>query len=294
MFQIHLNEPLGQARRRVALAQVQRALRELQSLETHECIHQLRKRTKKIRALVRLLRSEDEAWYRRENDWFRDLAGEYAGPRDADVALDTCSGLLDEFRDQITPTAFEPILDALEHARAAAFENKDLSADHTALQLSLFKARQRVRDWPVKPIATDVLIDGFGKTYARGRSCLDAAQEDSSQAVWHQWRKRVKYHRYHWKLLQGIWPEIARAWRGELHRLSDLLGCDHDLNQLIDTLVTMDTESHQSRDLLIALARQRSDALRRAALPLGRRLFADDRRVVEGRLSAWLRADGAR
>ena len=53
----------------------------------------------------------------------------------------------------------------------------------------------------------------------------------------HEWRKRVKYHWYHCRLLKNLYKPLMKARRDEAKHLADLLGDDHDLSML-DLLLT--------------------------------------------------------
>jgi CHAD domain-containing protein len=76
--------------RRIAVEQISAMLGEIDdaSLGRDETVHQLRKRCKKLRGLVRLVRPgfEDD---RSENATFRDAARGLSALRDADVLIET-------------------------------------------------------------------------------------------------------------------------------------------------------------------------------------------------------------
>src|SRR5262245_23423066 len=80
--------------------QIDSALDELTSPKSDDSIHAIRKRCKRIRAVLRLMRDElGDAVYRRENHCYRDIAEPLAGARDATVlaaAFDTLTDELDE------------------------------------------------------------------------------------------------------------------------------------------------------------------------------------------------------
>ena len=52
----------------------------------------------------------------------------------------------------------------------------------------------------------------------------------------HEWRKHMKYHWYHARLLRGIWPATMQAHVEAASELADLLGDHHDLTVLRERL----------------------------------------------------------
>lgn len=289
-YRIDLTHSLEKERTRIALAQIDKAIRELDNglLDTREYIHQVRVRMKKLRALLRLYRFADEDWYQRENQWFRELAQEYAGPRDADVAVDTCNNIIKYFEEQVLDLEYDSILKQLDTARSIEFKTGVSTSDLRRLRKLLCESKVRIKNWPVKKLKLNVIINGFGVTYSRGRSALKCCTRDTRPEAWHEWRKRVKYQRYQWKLLQGVWPKLVNSRRHELHRLSNLLGEDHDLYEFIARIERMGIKETGSKEKIIALAKIRSNNVRSAALSLGHKLFADSNKCTKAHLKTLL------
>ncbi|WP_153558836.1 CHAD domain-containing protein [Roseimaritima sediminicola] len=75
-YQIKREESLEQAVRRIACEQIDKAVAELDDprLSRPQAVHQLRKRCKKLRGLLRLVRPAMEKTYAKENACFRDTA----------------------------------------------------------------------------------------------------------------------------------------------------------------------------------------------------------------------------
>ena len=96
---------------RIVNEEIAQALEEIDTpgLERTEAIHEVRKRCKKIRGVLRLVRAQNEELYQRENGWFRDTAKGIAGLRDAEAMIETYDSLLDEFSDQVERRAIAPV-----------------------------------------------------------------------------------------------------------------------------------------------------------------------------------------
>src|SRR6056297_1051257 len=84
---------------RVAREQIGKAVDEIEDeeLDRHETVHQVRKRCKKLRGLVRVVRPAIGDAYDRENACFRDAARSLSSLRDAQSLIDT----LDDLRDYL-------------------------------------------------------------------------------------------------------------------------------------------------------------------------------------------------
>jgi CHAD domain-containing protein len=93
----------------------------------------------------------------------------------------------------------------------------------------------------------------------------------------HELRKRVKYHWYHTRLLRPLWPLLIRREAKAGDELSDLLGDEHDLSVFRGMLLR---EPHllagvELQAELFACIDRRRESLRREAIVLSRRLFAE-------------------
>ena len=98
----------------------------------------------------------------------------------------------------------------------------------------------------------------------------------SDAALFHEWRKRVKSHWYHVRLLESL-HSGARARARTLDRLETLLGDAHDLAMLQQTLLSEHARQFgdaRSRDLVLGTISRAETSLRRRALGLGHRTFA--------------------
>lgn len=263
--------------RRIALVQIDRALGELDEGDRHHAVHAVRKRGKKVRALLRLVRPAAPDLYERENAAFRDMMRRVSDDRDVAVAVETYDALVARFSEDGVAEELAPVRAALAQRRAAVL-GEELDARLAAIGRDLSAARERVGAWQLEGDGFDVLADGLAKTYGRARSGLRDADADASSAAFHEWRKRAKYHRYHLRLLQDAWPPVLRAHRRQAHELTDLLGEDHDLAVLrLDLRATPERfgEERLVAALCGLLDRRRAE-LQAAARGAGRRCFAED------------------
>jgi len=281
-YRLRPGEPVEHEVRRIAVEQIDRALADLDACDLHDAVHQLRKRCKKLRGLLRLVRPALAGErYARENAAIRDAQRELSDLRDARVRLETLDALLDAFVGEVDPAPFAVVRDALRErcersVAAASGGAAELDARLTRCRDALSLVRDRVSDWRLEGEGFEAVRGGVGKPYRRARRALERVREDPSAAAFHEWRKRAKYHLYHVRLLRPCWHEALGARRDAVDRLADRLGDAHDLAVLLDHLRDDPVEAVDASTLqaLEGLAATRRAALRGDALGVGRRLFA--------------------
>jgi CHAD domain-containing protein len=285
-------ESIERSIRRIACEQAMRAMDEARSgeLSASEAVHEVRKRCKRIRSLLRLVRARMQGAYTVENAWYRDAAGRLAYIRDAQVVIDTFDALLAHFEQPLDDDAFAPI-----RARLRG-RCEEIRQDETAVRERLRKfgdameqGVERIASWPFADDDDfDVLSGGLTRAYARGRRALRVACDAPSTEAIHEWRKRVKDHAHHMRLLRCVWKAPMKARRDEAEKLADRLGDDHDLSVLRETLLARaDLANTDTLRVLLDLIGRRQAELRSAATPLGARLYAEKPKAFARRMERY-------
>lgn len=296
-YRIREGESVAKGVRRLAREQIDKAVGELSDPELHvyKSVHQARKRMKKIRAALRLVRGALGGTYSDENAFYRDAGRRLAAARDAEALIETYAGLRELFADQLRTERFDRIADALVRRRDDVAVDSDLDVAVSEVIDSLRAARKRVKSWPIEGEGFDPAEDGLVRTYKRGRKAMrgledagDSPDEADADAGHHEWRKRAKYHRYHLRILQDMWPRVLKARRKEMHRLTDLLGDDHDLTVLRGVMRDEPDWFGDRRDaqVVAGLIGRRQAELRARARTLGERLYAESPQDFGGRMRA--------
>lgn len=283
------------ALRRIARQQVACALDAIDRHATDpaEAVHDLRKRCKKVRGLLRLVRPGFAA-YQEENAAFRDIARRVAPWRDATVLIGAYDSVTARFETQIDRQALASI------RRRLTIDHQSLQ-DRCAIEKSLAQCRadleqadMRIDRWQLQDDGFDVLAGGLRKTFARGRKAMRSAGDHASAECMHEWRKRCKYHWYHARLLRPVWPGPMKAYARAAHALSDNLGDHHDLAMFLDALTRTPERFGEIRDVevMTGLVRRAQALLAVSAMRRGRRLFADKPDVLtlrwRRRYDAWI------
>lgn len=292
-YRITEGETVEQAVRRIASEQIEKAAAEIEddSLGLHETVHEFRKRCKKMRGLVRLVRPAFPA-YSDENAWFRDRSQQVSDVRDATSVQQCLDALIARYRDDLGDQPFTEVRSWLAQRRKELSHETDTQTQLRAFRDDLLGARNRVAGWDLNDPGIPAIRAGVEKTYRRARKGMHRAAADPTVANFHEWRKRVKYYRYQARLLTPAWPRVLRALHVESRRLSDLLGDDHDLAVLRETVVAGEALGEPvEHAALLALIDRRSAELRAWSLTLGRRLFRTGPRRqgdwIEAVLAAW-------
>lgn len=293
-YRLMRQESIESGVQRIAREQIDRAIGEIddEMLGRHETVHQLRKRCKKIRGLLRLVRGGlvDEEIFDRENAWYRDTAKTLSYIRDAEALIETFEALIDEVEDPLDLESLEPMRAQLvARRRKIADEKGNLNVRLTRFRSDLRQAHERISGWELSTGDFDDLKAGLEKTYRRARKAFARTLDDPDEDSFHDWRKRVKYHWYHCRLLREVWPTVMRARRDEADRLAGLLGDEHDLAVLQHTLQDENepvSKLEITEALLVQAARQRRN-LQRLAGPLGQRLLAEKPKHLVRRIETY-------
>jgi CHAD domain-containing protein len=297
-YRIKRSEKVPAAVRRIALEQIDRARSELRDtdMEAAESVHQARKRFKKLRGLLRLVRTTLGAdRYRRENRCFRDLGRKLAGARDAEVLLETLDSLAVNTDGRSSANEEVAVLrQVLERRRDEHLEGsgQDLDSQMAQAAAALDDRIARVAKWHPGAAGFAAVGPGLKRSYRQGRKAMHRALRQPGDAQFHEWRKRVKDHWYHSRLLQDVWPGLMKAHSRELKRLSDLLGDDHDLavfRQTIEALAD-DTLTADAGSRLLDRVTRRQNRLRSQARRLGARVYAESPRRFQKRWRAYWRS----
>lgn len=293
MFELSADR-LGDGIRRVVDEQIGLAVAELRG-ETERTrdqeVHEARKRCKRVRAVLRLIRDLiGDDTYRRENVAVRDAARRIAGVRDAQILVTTLDAVVAQAGGSIDAASVVPARAALRAAhhrlrRRVVYRGTAVAA--TVADLTAVGRRSRA--WLNGEVTFADLRPGIARVYRRGRARMSDAYDDPVPEHFHDWRKRVKDLWHHLELLRPAWPAVLAALAEEAHRLSDLLGDEHDrsvLAQVLHERPDLLTDPEAAGRLRAAIDAQRLD-LQAAARPLGAKLYAESPGSFTGRLQRY-------
>jgi CHAD domain-containing protein len=119
------------------------------------------------------------------------------------------------------------------------------------------------------------LAPGLKRIYRRGRRAFRAAEAEPSSEHLHELRKRTKDLWHAAQILRPAAPKRLRKLGRKAHKLSDVLGDDHDLVTLLEAARERPAAlTPVERELLDGLVDRRRSELRREGLTRAGKLYA--------------------
>ena len=242
--------------------------------------------------MLRLVRPCIGSSFHAENVFYRDLSRNLSSLRDAQALLESFDRTVAHFQDQVDPVECTTIREHLLELRDAEASHEDQLV--AALEKSADELRQaaaRTAEWTLDATGFAAFQAGLARTYRRGRRALQEVQVNPTTENLHEWRKRVKYHWYHSRLLRRMAPRLIRPHRLMAEELGSLLGQDHDLAMLSERVAPFAKASdagdstHCFSTLITTYRRQ----IQEGALAQGRYLYAETPpRLVDRWRSYWM------
>jgi hypothetical protein len=260
-------ESVARAVNRIAIDQIESAASQLSGKNRRnrdKRIHEARKSIKKVRALLRLIGPKHE-----DRD-LREVAQKLAKLRDTATVIVTLDSLSAKYPHRLGKTTVQSVRRALTARKREAGKESDRVLHKLAA--ALHDARKKVKEWPLQGDGFEAIEDGLEKTYRRGRMALALARKHPTAENYHNWRKRVKDHWYHVRLL-----DVAEAQQASLRDLETYLGDDHNLFVLQETIVA-DPDFYGSAKgtvRVLELIPKYQAELRKKALSLGERSYKE-------------------
>ena len=244
-YRFKLHEPCDEGVKRIALQQIDRALQQIQagSVKTvrtrrkkgeasdvgHQpslAIHDVRKRLKRLRALLRLVRSGvGDKVYAAENARFREIARLLSPAREQHVMLETINALevLAAGRTRLAFTAARRKLAQV----VPVPSGEDFLAQAVE---GLVEARAVMAVLEIDARGFEPVFEGLERVYRQAVHGRDHAYDTENDEAFHDFRKRVQYHWRHMILLTAAWPETMKVRIESASQLSQMLGEEHDIS----------------------------------------------------------------
>ena len=246
-------------------------------------VHDIRKRIKKLRALLRLLRPGLRP-YAVENAALRDAAQSLSSMRDSAVRLATFDALVPD------PTGPFLALRALLASDAASATSGPAPVAETRALLAAVQSR--IPSWQLSGRDRAILSKGLATTRSRARKAMAAAQAGPTIEAMHDWRKRAKDVWYQARLFAPVWPEAIAPLAATASDLTEDLGRHHDLAMLAAYLAGLRPTSTPARAAphLRTLIHAAQVKIEDQAFPRGARLLAGEPKAMANLWVDWWRA----
>lgn len=259
--------------RKIAAEQIDAALSDIATSEDFDVtVHELRRRCKKVRGLLRIVRP-NFADFKAENAAFRGAADALSASRDATVMLETFDAL---FRDEPTETG-NALRNRLEDNVRRISRDEDRTGLLDSFAGAMTAARGRIKHWTFEAKGFSLIEPGLHDTYERMRKRFQAAEKRGEDEDFHEWRKETKGHWFQVSLLRDCAPDRLGARRDQLDVLGEYLGDHHNLAVLAEGLEALAGPLDKAVANAIS---NRKDDLAQKAFALGRQLTVDSPKAL--------------
>lgn len=271
------------ALRRIAgeLLETSRLILDDPSLPRETLVHELRKNVKKTRALLRLVRPNFRH-FAQENAALREAARLIAPLRDADVlalTFDRAAAAAD-----LPPLKTSALRERLSARPDDAIKPEERLEAH---RQAIAAVEAGIADWKIRHKGFDSLSGGLERSWDACRRSMRKARDKADAETLHIFRKRVKDHWYHARLLSPIWPDMMAAHVSACDRLGAALGDARDLAILVETLDRKAFSSDETATEIVRAAREEEAKLLAKSWRASARIFAEPAPAVAGRWRRW-------
>lgn len=279
-YRLKRGESIAEAIRRIVEEEIQSATEQLNqssAKKRDEGIHEARKSLKKIRGALRMVEPELGRIYRAENARIGAVGRQLSVLRDAKAVIEVFDGLIEKYNGSLQKNAFAAIRRGLEKKKRETEQGANVPRVVARALTALRTTGRHASTWSLKRDGFQAIAPGVELRYRRGRSAMARAEKDPTPENYHEWRKRVKDHWYHVRLLESLWTDVMQAREGSLKDLETWLGDDHNLVVLRGKLEEGPEGFGEARDiqLFLSLVDQHQKELRGNALSLGQRIYEE-------------------
>lgn len=282
-------EPIPEAIERIACEELTAASDELSGKAGHnrdESIHEARKSVKKVRALLRLMRKELGAAYDEENTRLREIGRKLSDFRDTQSVMEILKSLQKKYRGDLPAVRFNAIRRWLLARKTESERQGDIEGVLAAMARELATAAGKAAEWPLSRDGFAAIAPGLESAFRAGRKALRVALKHTSNENFHEFRKRLKDHWYHVRLLEDLWTADMHKCEKRLKDLQNCLGDDHNLVVLREKLQSETAPAASCKDVerLSSLIDDFQSELRKSAEDLARSIYEEKPREFTRRI----------
>ena len=283
---LKLHEPLSKGLKRIFREEIESAVRLCRhpARQRGATVHEVRKHLKKLRAALRLTKTEvGKNRWASEDLFLREIGRLVSDLRDAHVRYQTLIQLRDD-ADQQFPR-IEELLSMEQESFSAAFAGWQKRAIP-----KLERAGERLSKWPLSGITWKQICGVVAKVYRRGQNRLAKALKKRDSESFHVWRMSVKELWYQLRILRPLNRLVLEEIASDAKTLGELLGSAHDFAFLLARLDRErgDEALYDELVQLQKLIQKRGKRLHCDALELGRRFYAEPSKAFAKRISIFI------
>ncbi len=290
-YRLRAKESVPDGIKRVVSEEIDSAgalLRERSPKQRDEAVHEARKSVKKIRGVLRIVRPELGKTFKEENSRFGEVGRRLSRLRDAAALLEVFDQIVNKYGVTFDGKGASAIRLGLEKLKDEIEARLNVSQTAERAAGALHSARSRIGKWPLAGDGFSILSAGLERTYRDGRKAMGKAGRKQNAVCYHEFRKRVKDHWYHVRLLESIWTEVMQAHEASLKELETWLGDDHNCVVLREKLEANPDAfgGAQTVEVFLLLVGKHQEELREKSSSLGARVYAEKPREFVRNIAA--------
>lgn len=258
-----------------------------------EDVHESRKNFKKIRTVIRLIKSSiGNQTFKTENSFYAGSGRVLSDLRDSTVLISTFDKLLKKSELEMSSFDFSLFRNFLieKHKNISASKHKK-SEVMNSLSTDLLLARSRVFDWQISGDSFKIIRKNLRRIYELGQYEMNTVLNEANKTNVHEWRKRVKDLWYSMRILSNVWPEIMSPLVTLLGKLSDLLGDTNDLFLLKERIISNQSkfkDDQHTKELINFIDKRIIDLLRESR-SIGSKVYSEDSKYFVGRIENYFK-----
>jgi len=292
-FQLKRGKPVARELSRIVAKELETAIDQLgrrQSVDRAEAVHEARKSVKKTRAILRLLKQNPGDDYGVLGGRLRSMAHQLSSLRDLDASAEMMNALRDHYPRIVTRSMSRAVQRGLLTRTRATMARVDPDRLLPRVAREIKRSRTRVERQVRRGTQASAIRTGVRRGYRRARKAMACVRTHPENPPFHTWRRRVKDHWYHMRLLEGRTGRAQVRIR-RLKQLETWLGDDHNLVMLRATILEAPTRFGDERMTAVVLGcvAKYQTMLRRRALKSGRQLFASAPSAFGTQVDRWWR-----
>ena len=246
--------------------------------DIHSGVHNARRRLKVARAALRLIRKDlGETSFKKKNAFCRDMARRLSQLRDATAMLETIDFLEKSLGERLEKKLLKQLRLLLDKERE--YLKKDQGGRSSLVQEvadNLEDGKLQITDFKLSKQYRKKVLASLQLVYARGQNAFKSCYPYPTAEKIHEWRKRAKYLRYQFQMLEQYYPTYFQQAEKDLHQLTDLLGDYQNLSVLCNFIISSCAQLPvEKRSQLVMEALEYQQQLHQKAKPLGKLLYSE-------------------
>jgi CHAD domain-containing protein len=277
-FRLKRDASIASEIRRLVSSQLEVAISELRTVgdpESDEAVHDARRRVKKIRAVIRLVRPALDKRYRAVDRELKDVSKLLAPVADGQGIIETLDQLAHRYRKLLPQRAVRSIRAGL-RARSARIDHDANNRGLIQIAAETLRGeRKQVKYWAIHGDGFNAIASGLEESYRRARDGMILAWSKPKASHYHSWRRYVKDHWFHVRLLEDNCGNHLLAYQRRIEALDGVLGEYHNLVILREVLASDGYTSRKETARCLGVVTRYQRLLRRHAESLGIRIYGE-------------------